>query len=195
MTKKYRLSTSGARVDACSGKSGIPSNIYGYASHARRGAGIRDSRRRIIRMKPPMPSTVRTPPSRTRFITMSAVAAALRVVVEAVEQQLVDRRADVPLARFDQRQPQLLRRVLDAVEVARQPALRRRDQHAADVRELPGAFVPLVGEAGRRRDAPDRRLVAGQEVPGPGVLFASTSIRDARASSPPRSPACRADRS
>jgi len=27
VTKKYRLSTSGARLDACTGKSGIPSNI------------------------------------------------------------------------------------------------------------------------------------------------------------------------
>src|SRR5687768_17414306 len=30
VTKKYRLSTSGARLDACSGKSGMPSSINRY---------------------------------------------------------------------------------------------------------------------------------------------------------------------
>ena len=54
-----------------------------------------------------------------------AVAAGHRVVVIAVEQQRVDRRADLAGRRFDEREPQIARAVLDAEQIARQPAVRR----------------------------------------------------------------------
>ena len=44
VTKKYRLSTSGARLEACSGKSGIPSNIKRYGL-TRSGAAPADATR------------------------------------------------------------------------------------------------------------------------------------------------------
>ena len=53
-----------------------------------------------------------------------AVLPGLRVVVVAEQQRLIDERADLAFRRFDQRQPQVARRELDAVEVARDVARR-----------------------------------------------------------------------
>src|SRR5688572_15319171 len=114
--KKYRLSTSGANEDACSGKSGIPDNIGITASRAARS----------LRPRLPAPSEHdETPdeqngqhPAQTHEVHHhDPVSPALRVIVEAVQQQLVDGRADFSLTRFHERQPQLLRRVLDTVKV------------------------------------------------------------------------------
>src|SRR5688572_17728640 len=79
-----------------------------------------------------------------------AVAADGRVVVVAVEQQLVDDRADAPLPRLHQRHPQLLRRVLHAVEIARETAVGRGHEQAAGVRELLRLLVPAIREPRRR---------------------------------------------
>src|SRR5262245_35948797 len=120
VTKKYRLSTAGARVDACSGKSGIPSNIFVTVSRA--------ARRRHSRLAASHDQNESADPQHRHDAAKpdevhhhESVAAALGVVVEAVEQQFVDRRADAPLAGFHQGKAQFLRRVLDAVEVAGQP--------------------------------------------------------------------------
>src|SRR6476661_9872655 len=52
-----------------------------------------------------------------------AVAADHRVVVKAVEQDLVDEAADLVAGGLDQAEPQVARRVLDAEEIARDPPL------------------------------------------------------------------------
>ena len=83
----------------------------------------------------------------------------------AVEQQLIDGVADPAGRRLDQRELHVARRVVDAEEVARQPALRRRDDDAARMRELLRLVVPREVEARRVGQRLDRRLVAGQEVP------------------------------
>src|SRR5450759_5138963 len=51
----------------------------------------------------------------------------LRIVVIAVKENLVHRRADPVAGRFGARQPQVSRRVLDPVEVVRQCSPRRRE--------------------------------------------------------------------
>ena len=48
-----------------------------------------------------------------------AVAPGARIVVEAEQQQLIDRRADRSVGGLDQAEPEIARRVLDAEEVAR----------------------------------------------------------------------------
>src|SRR5215208_1729075 len=75
-----------------------------------------------------------------------AVAADHRIVVEAVEQDLVDQAADLAAGRLDQAQPDVARRVLEAEDVARHPALRSRDDHAGGVRELVAVRVVDVVE-------------------------------------------------
>ena len=66
-----------------------------------------------------------------------AVAAGRFVVVEAVEQDLVEGRARLPLAGFDQGQPQRQRLVLDAAEIARHAAVRRANHQHRRMGELP----------------------------------------------------------
>ncbi len=112
-----------------------------------------------------MTSRVATPPARTTRITARLYLPRGRVVVEAGQQQLVDGAADLVIRRLHQRQLQVARPVLDAVEVPRQPAVRRHDHDPAGVRVLPDRLVVGVPEADRARQHRDLRLVPGQEVP------------------------------
>src|SRR6266480_5173758 len=97
-----------------------------------------------------------------------AVPAGGGVVVEAEEEKLIDRRADLVGRGLHQPQAEIARRRLDAVEVARDGARGREHDGGRDVRELPARRVGGVAEADRAREAVDRRLLAGQEVPACG---------------------------
>src|SRR5208282_2123497 len=59
-----------------------------------------------------------------------------RVVVIAKQKYLIDRRANLSFGSFDQSEPDVARRVLDAVKIARNFSLGREDQDGAGVREL-----------------------------------------------------------
>ena len=107
-------------------------------------------------------STVAAPARRSDAHDDEAVAARHRVVVIAVEQQRVDGRADLALRRLDERQAQVARAVLDAEEVAREPAVRRHHDDAGRMRELLGLLVPGVAEAGGAREP--RRSTAASPV-------------------------------
>src|SRR5688500_340385 len=56
-----------------------------------------------------------------------AVLPGRRVVREAVEERLIELRPDLPLPRLDEAEAHITRRVLDAVEVARDLAVGRED--------------------------------------------------------------------
>src|SRR5829696_8938212 len=94
-----------------------------------------------------------------------AVAADHRIVVEAVEQDLVDQAADLAAGRLDQAQPDVACRVLEAEDVARDLAAGSRDDNAGGVRELVAVLVVDVVEADGVGEPADRRRRAGQEVP------------------------------
>src|SRR2546423_3574748 len=78
-----------------------------------------------------------------------------RVVVVAVQNQRVHGRAYLPLRRLDEREPQVLRRILDAVEVVREFSFRRRHHDRGGVRELLRLFIPDVLKARGLREAFD----------------------------------------
>src|SRR5438128_2505720 len=64
------------------------------------------------------------------------ISAGLRIVVIAIKEHAIDKRADLVLTRLDQAQPEIPSRELDAVEVLRYAAVRRQDENGADVRPL-----------------------------------------------------------
>ena len=74
-----------------------------------------------------------------------------RVVVEAVEEDLVDGRADLPGGGLDEAEAQVARRVLDSVEVAGEAAVGRRDHDGARVGELVAVLVVAEAESGGLR--------------------------------------------
>src|SRR5262245_42241996 len=94
VTKKYRLSTSGARLDACSGNSGIPDSICLRPEVLERLARLAAAHQEYEaadeedRQHPAQPHEVHH---------HDAIPAALRVVMKTVEEELVDDRADPSL--------------------------------------------------------------------------------------------------
>src|SRR5207302_8839509 len=99
-----------------------------------------------------------------------------RVVVIAVEQNLIDGRANLLLRRFHKPQPQITRGITDAVEVARDFAGGREQHDSAGMRELAGGGVIGVAEAYGLRESFDLHLVSGEEVPSaraPGAAVES----------------------
>src|SRR2546423_15578756 len=97
---KYSASTLAAIVEARSGKSG---GILLLANH--------DGDERAERENGDGAGQPQRPHDR------EAVAAVLRVVVIAVEQNLIDRVADLPRGCVEQRKPQIPRSVVDAEQV------------------------------------------------------------------------------
>ena len=81
------------------------------------------------------------------FRVDGAVAADRRVVVEAVEQDLVDEAADLAAGRLDQAEPQVARRVLDAEAIAGDLAAGGQQHDAGGVGELLELRVVDVLEA------------------------------------------------
>src|SRR3990167_4756388 len=115
VTKKYRLSTSGARVEACSGNSGIPGSIptgpsgpiesdsrqafrREHASTTTSPSRAADRRGRLAQAHHhdvrPDEEHGQHPAQADEVHHEQAIPAALRVVVETVEEQLVDEAAD-----------------------------------------------------------------------------------------------------
>ena len=90
------------------------------------------------------------------------VLAARRVVVEAVEEDRVDRSADLSGRGLDEAEAEVARRVLDAVEVAGEPALGRRDDDGARVGELDRG--PRRSGSGTRRPSSARPTEAASPV-------------------------------
>ena len=70
-----------------------------------------------------------------------------RIVVVAIEQQLIDRRSDLVFRRFDQTETQVARRIFDAVEVTREFSLRRRNVDRARVRKLVRRLILVITKA------------------------------------------------
>ena len=202
--KKYRWSTRAAIVDACSGNSGMPGSMCAltFLDSICGAPGVRVPRQRSVPLAPPHQHDRRAARHERQHAGNpdqrhhgEAVPAARRVVVKAIQEDIVDRAADLPIGGLDQRQPQIARPVLDAVEVVRQPALRRRDHDAAGVRELTDRRVVGVAKADRAGQRRDLAAVAGEEMPAglppPGGCSARCSSPSWRAPVP----ACLSDRS
>ena len=127
-------------------------------------------------MNAPSARTVAAPRDPDRAHDREAVAAGHRVVVIAVEQQRVDRRADLSRRRLDDAEAQIARSVFDAEQILRQPAVGREDDDAARMRVLFRLRVPGVAEAGGLRQPIDLRLIAGQEMPAFGGAGAPVAL-------------------
>src|SRR4029077_20304644 len=101
-----------------------------------------------------------------------AVTTRLRVVAVAQEEEPIRERADAPLRGLHQAEPQILRRVLDTEEVARDPAVGSQNHHAGGVSVLLLLLIPFVTTADPFGQPADPRLLPGQEAPalrGPGA--------------------------
>ena len=98
-----------------------------------------------------------------------------RIVVKAIQQHLIRRRADSFIRRFHQSQPHIARRILDAVEIARDPPGRRQNHDGAAVRVLVGQRIVDVAEAHRVGQSLARSLGPGKKVPAllprPGARY------------------------
>src|ERR1700743_267952 len=72
------------------------------------------------------------------------------------EQNLIERRADLVLSRFNQSKPEVFGRVFDAVVILGHLALRSHDHNGAGMSELIGVGVVLVFETHRTGKRLDR---------------------------------------
>ena len=115
--------------------------------------------------KLPSTSTVNKPAVRSTSGNHQAVLAGQRVVVVAKQQHLVDERSDPPGRTFDQPQPQVVGRILDAIKVAAQPPVGRGQRDAAGVGELIALRIEVVTEADRFGESVDALSIAGEKVP------------------------------
>ena len=118
---------------------------------------------------------VSTPPSAHEIQHGRAVLAGRRVVVKTEQQNLVDRRADLVLRRFDQPEPQIAAGIMDVVEVTGDFAGRREEHDPRCMRELIALRVVRVAKADRVGQPLDRLL---------------TSVRKCQPRRPPASRSC-----
>ena len=203
--KKYRLSTRAATVEAWSGNNGmVGSMCLRYKSLSSRAAAqaCAPCGQRVPSVPAPQHQNGQADPHDREDAgrlhephDRQAVLAALRVVVETGQQQLVHGAADLAVGGVDERQPQIARAVLDAVEVVRQPAVGRRDHDPAGVRVLIHLGVVRVAEPDGARQLRDRVLAAGQEMPAALGARRACSARCRRPSCRAPAPASRPDRS
>ena len=109
-----------------------------------------------------------------------AVLTGRRIVVETEQENFIDRRADLIVRRLHQSQADIARRILDAVEILRHPALRGEDHDGAGVGVLVGLRVVLVMEADGVGNRAHVGLLAGEKVPaigGAGPAIAAQIVR------------------
>src|SRR5215831_5425470 len=145
--KKYRASTCPACSDAACGKNGKFVNIrLTTGPRLRRGMVAAAADEEECQERPHREDE----PDANRVDHRRAVLPFRRVVVVAEQQDLVADRAELVVRRLDHRQPQVARREVDAEQVARDDALRRRDVDRGRVRELLQALVVGVVETDRR---------------------------------------------
>ena len=86
----------------------------------------------------------------------------------AQQQNLVDGRTDPTGRAFDQAQPQVVRRIVDAIQITGEPAVGRGNHDATGVRKLVARGVVVIAEADCFREPVDGLLVAGQKMPALG---------------------------
>src|SRR4029079_11605169 len=67
---------------------------------------------------------------------------------------------------------QILRRILDSVEIASELSLRRCNVDCASVSKLVGGGIKVVTEANRIRESPDVFLITSQKMPASHRRFA-----------------------
>src|SRR5436190_22788088 len=70
-----------------------------------------------------------------------------------------------------------MRRILNAVQIAGQPPVRRGDHNAAGVRKLIAEGIVVVTEADCPGEPVDGRLIAGQEMPASSRSVAAIGSR------------------
>ena len=155
----------------------------------------RASRRNAITIAIPPTNRKAAPAAPHQVHGDRAVLAGRRIVVEAEQENLVHRRADLIARRLHQAQADIARRILHAVEILRYPALRGQDHDGAGVSVLVGLRVVLVMEPDGIGQRADVSLVAGEKVPAIGGVRAGYSGADSSPSSPPPGRACPWDRS
>src|SRR6516162_6206476 len=85
--------------------------------------------------------------------------------MKAHQQYIVYGRADLAVRRLDQAPAKVARGEVDAVDVAGDPPPGGGDHQAGGVGILATLWVERVLEPGCAGEPPDRRFVAGQEVP------------------------------
>src|SRR5271169_1201592 len=94
-----------------------------------------------------------------------AIFAGGGIVVIAVEQHLIDGVADLALRGFDQTHAQVFRRIIHAVEIARDAALRSEHHDGGGVRVLVDLGIVLILEADGLGQCVDRLRGSGEEMP------------------------------
>src|SRR5665213_345420 len=172
--KKYRWSTRVDIVDADSGNNGGP-DISGFGLRAP-GYGLQASGfgKRFLATDHDDDEGRKQQDRRgaghaDRAHDRQAVPPGFRVVVIAIEQQRIHRRADFAIGCIDDREAQIARSVLDAKEVPGEPPVRSEHDHAGWMRELVRVLVPDIPKAGRFGEAIDGWLVACEKVPRRGA--------------------------
>ena len=93
------------------------------------------------------------------------VAAICRIVVIAVEDQLVKCRTGPAFSRLEQREFELFGGILDPIKIPRYPAVRGADENRRGVGVLLRNRIVGVGKAHGFGQAFDLQLAAGHEVP------------------------------
>src|SRR5205085_8391434 len=95
----------------------------------------------------------------------SAILRGRRIVMEAEQQDAIDRRADLSCRSIDETQAHVAAGILDAVEIAGDAAVGGQDHHAAGMREEFGLRVVTEAEIRGARDSGNGFFRAGQEMP------------------------------
>src|SRR5579872_4586233 len=105
-----------------------------------------------------------------------AIFSGLRIVVIAIEQNRIDSVADFALGGFDEAHAQILGREIDAIEIARDAALRCEHHDGSGVGELIALDVVLILEAHGLGEGVDGFGPAGKEVPSGGGVGAAVTF-------------------
>src|SRR4029453_15559870 len=96
----------------------------------------------------------RDPARANDSLDRDAVTPRRGIVVETKHQERGGRRSDLALQSLDERETQIARRVVDAVEVARDRPFGRDHEDAAGVRDMPASGIPQIAETGTRPPPP-----------------------------------------
>ena len=97
--------------------------------------------------------------------------------MKAIEQNLVDRRADLILRRLDQPEPQVATGILDVVKVARDFAGRREDHDPAGMDELVLLRVETIAETDGIGQGANRVGLSGEKMPAARRAGAAVSSK------------------
>ena len=122
-SRKYsRWSTSGAKLDACTGNRGSRSHIRTYPALLQCSPAGAASRRKAISRKAAADQHEAGAGGAHHVHGDRAVFAGRRIVVVAEQQHLIHRAADLVVRSLHQSEAQIARRVFHAVEISREPA-------------------------------------------------------------------------